>query len=149
MIGASNRKNCFAAFRIVCHQLLYFAHDKSETLNPDEYNCVRCFRVEKDLARGCPGCALTDKYEHYKQEIVADIRKELKQAHPEWPLKRLLILHGQIGQLLARTRDRISRTWDTRTVRLAEIMISTRIHKQNVDSWARRQQMDWERRKRK
>ena len=44
----------FASFRLLVWQLIWFQKDRSETLHPDKFNCLRCDRQEKNLANGCP-----------------------------------------------------------------------------------------------
>jgi hypothetical protein len=124
--------------------MLWFNRDRSETLHPDFFNCLRCYRKEKDLkARPiqCPTCPLTEKLEFYKAEMTRII-KESQGGFPKgFPLAALMDLYGQVNSILDRNRNQISRAWDKRTAKLAKILLSERNHMRALDDWEYRQRM--------
>jgi hypothetical protein len=134
----------FDSFRIVCWQMLWFNRDRNENLHPDYFNCLRCYRKEKDLkARPiqCPTCPLTEKLQFYKAEMTRLIKESLGKFPKDYTLAALMDLYGQVSSILDRNRNQISRAWNKRTARLASILLSERHHMRAVDDWEYRQRI--------
>jgi hypothetical protein len=116
----------FASFRLLVWQLIWFQKDRSETLHPDKFNCLRCDRREKNLANGCPKCELTIKIESYREEAIAQILMRVGRFPKGWTFNQLLNLHSQVSSLLAMRKNRISRKWNMRLIGLAKIILDER-----------------------
>lgn len=124
--------------------MLWFQRDRSETLHPDFFNCLRCNREEKDTDAKpieCPRCPLTEKLEFYKAEMLRLIKEQSGRFPKAFPLDELIELHGTISSILARRKNHISIGTDTRTARLAKILLSERNHMKALDDWDYRQRM--------
>lgn len=124
--------------------MLWFQRDRSENLHPDFFNCRRCDRPEKDIYAKpveCPRCPLTEKLEFYKAEILRLIKEKVGRFSKDYTLPELIALHGTMSSILFRRKDRIGLAMDTRTARLAEILLSERRHMKSLDDWEHRQRM--------
>jgi hypothetical protein len=129
----------FDSFRIVCWHLIYFHRDRAENLHPEWFNCGRCVRFEKDIKNGCPRCELTQKLDIYKDEMRRDIKRKVGRYPKGYGLEKLMELVGTVSTILARNRNHVSRAWDRRTARLAEILILERNQAQAIDTFDRNQ----------
>lgn len=107
------------------------------------YRCVMCDRTEKDLPRGCPTCSLGSLYAIY-QEGIEDEIKRFREGFPAgWSKDRLMHLHGDVSDLLASNRNRISRKWSIAVIAFAEIILQERKqieYKQSWETWRKSQE---------
>lgn len=127
----------FASFRIVAWQMVYFQADRAENLHPGKFDCNRCFRPEKDKPKGCPLCELPQKLDYYKAEMREQIHKA--GGIPKgWTFDRLMDLYGNVADILARNRGHLSKAWDRRTARLAQILLDERQQMRAIDDFERR-----------
>lgn len=131
----------FVSFRILCWQLLWFQKERAETLHPDYFNCNRCHREEKDLRRGCPRCPLTELLQFSKDETLRLILKERCPFPEGYTIDTLMRLHSRIVELLSKNKNRIQKSWDTKTAELARIYLSEKNHKSMVEDFERLQRL--------
>jgi hypothetical protein len=82
---------------------------------------------------------LTQKLNHYKDDMRRDIKLKVGRYPKGYSLETLMELVGSISNVLARNRNHISRAWDRRTARLAEILILERNQAQAIDTFERNQ----------
>jgi hypothetical protein len=118
--------------------MVYFQTDRADTLHPEKFNCFRCERPEKDTrARPvqCPKCELTAKLEIYKEEILVQIKRFVGPMPKGYTLQSLMALYRQVGEILARNHNRISRTWTVRLAALARIILDERNQLRAIDSF--------------
>jgi hypothetical protein len=107
---------------------LGFQKQRSETLHPEFFNCRRCDRQEKDLRNNCPTCELSVMEKDYLEGAKQQILKRVGGFPKGWTLERLMFLHGEISDLLAMGKNKISKRWNVRVIRLTEILQSERQH---------------------
>lgn len=112
------------------------------------YHCLTCRRAEKNLADGCPKCALTETFDDFRDQVIDELTRGLM---PEltgsgvWPLKRysfhyLLELNSFICQLLNEGDELVAPEADLFTVELAEIVIAERRRAEKIDHYNARRQ---------
>jgi hypothetical protein len=112
-------------------------------LGPDYY-CPLCVRDEKDLARGCPTCRLTDLLNFHKDEIEREVKLRLGTWPRRWPLAKLLALHAQVSRALSLNKNCISRKGPVIMIELASILKQERNQDQAIELYNIRQERKWE-----
>jgi len=104
---------------------------------------LTCRRPEKNLADGCPKCALTELWADFRDQVIDEITREIcpvLRGSGLWPLKNysfryLLDLNSYVSRMLNENDEQVDGESDVLIAELADIVIAERRHAEKVDHY--------------
>jgi hypothetical protein len=136
---SSTPPRSFQAIRVVAWGAIYLSKrvDKLNELRP-KFHCPSCLLPEKDLARGCPRCELTEAVDAIRERMIERAARLWGKPggpwpFPDWPLERVQTVYHYVAGLLAESEDKISGDWFEDVAALARVILDERQHEKELN----------------
>jgi hypothetical protein len=127
------------AFRIWAWQSCYLSEDRFYKLGP-LYYCPTCILPQKDLAKGCPTCPLSELVIKYKAAAAFEIKERGGFAEGV-TLDKVIDIYATVSSILADNDNKINQAWELPFAALARIILEERNQYQFEANYKERQRI--------